>query len=155
MAVIRKWLDNPFWDNNEKTILKGILKKTDDVNATESTEVHTINKFDENGELSELYKELLTFVSEEKIDENTKQRKIDLVERREREKKREEDIKKSKKLEALFEAKLKAFEIEEVKNSTNRDLKTRLRRAKNEIEVNIYTMMIVMEELNKDEETED
>jgi hypothetical protein len=62
---------------------------------------------------------------------------------------------KAKELQILFEAKIQAFEIEQIKNSTNRLLKSKLRKAQNLIEVNIYSMMIVMEELaNEESKTE-
>jgi hypothetical protein len=59
---------------------------------------------------------------------------------------------KAEQLQKLFEAKIQAFEVEEIKNSKNRILKAKLRKAKNLIEVNIYSMMIVMEELQNESE---
>ena len=59
---------------------------------------------------------------------------------------------KADELQRLFEAKIKAFEIDDIKNSKNRALKAKLRKAKNLVEVNIYSMMIVMEELENGSE---
>lgn len=148
MAITKEWLDNPFWENSEKTIVRGILVVTNDETATETKEVKTIQKYDGNGNLTEPFQELLKFVTEEKIDENTEKR----IEEQEKEAKARESFdaerKKAIALERLFEAKLHAFEIEEIKNSKNRTLKTKLRRSKTETEVNVYATMIMMEELN-------
>ena len=40
-----------------------------------------------------------------------------------------------------------AFEIDEIKNSKNRELKSRLRKSKNVIEMQIFAQMIIKEEL--------
>ena len=57
----------------------------------------------------------------------------------------------SKKLEALFEYKLETFEIPDIKQSKNRALKSKLRRAKSIPEVNLYAILIVQEALNAKE----
>lgn len=62
----------------------------------------------------------------------------------EEQRKKEDEFRKQ---EALFAMKLEAFEIEEVKNSTNRDLKARIRKSKTLIEVQAYTTILLMKEL--------
>lgn len=47
--------------------------------------------------------------------------------------------------EQLFKLKLSAFEIEEVKNSSNRELKASLRKSKNFMEVVAYTAAIIID----------
>jgi type I restriction enzyme R subunit len=49
-------------------------------------------------------------------------------------------------LERLFNSKLACFEILEIKNSKNRKLRSKIRKAKNEIELMAYTSLLVMEE---------
>ncbi len=51
---------------------------------------------------------------------------------------------------SIFDAKLQAFEIEEIKNSQNKKLRSRLRRSKSIIEVNAVATMIMLESLNND-----
>jgi len=46
---------------------------------------------------------------------------------------------------------LEIFETEEIKNSKNRKLKGKLRRAKSKIEVNLYAMMLLQEVLEPTE----
>jgi len=53
-----------------------------------------------------------------------------------------------RKQEALFAMKLEAFEIEEVKNSTNREMKARIRKSKTLMEVQAYTTILLMKELD-------
>ena len=53
--------------------------------------------------------------------------------------------------EVLFNMKLEAFEVEEIKNSTNRDLKKRLRKAKSVIEVQAFATLLIQDALNNAE----
>ena len=50
--------------------------------------------------------------------------------------------------EILFQVKLDSFDIEEIKNSTNRELKSRIRKAKSIIEVQALTAVLLMKELD-------
>lgn len=158
MAITKEWADNPFWTNGDKTSLRAILIKTDDKDGTKTSEILDLNKLDEEGNVNPDWTSIMEQIGEDGVDESTQKRSED---RKQREKDREEQIqnvKKSKEMEALFATKLKAFEIEEVKNSKNRQLKSRLRKSKNAIEVNVYTMMIIMEEIeneNTDTTTEE
>ena len=43
----------------------------------------------------------------------------------------------------LFQAKLEAFEIEEIKMSQNRDLKSKIRKSKNMMEVTAYSAALI------------
>jgi hypothetical protein len=61
---------------------------------------------------------------------------------------REHELEYAEDLEMLYEAKLQAFENPHIRNSTNRDLKSRLRRAKSFKEVDEISRMIVAEEKN-------
>ena len=49
----------------------------------------------------------------------------------------------------LFNYKLEVFETEEIKNSKNRKLKAKLRRAKSKVEVNLWAMKILEETLEE------
>lgn len=142
----RKWMDNAFWHNEEKEMAEAILVITDD-NNREITQVVTVRKFDINGDLNTDFEELMAEVGEEKIDENTKERH----ERKSKEKEIEEQRKKAeeqaRELEKLFDAKIKILEIDAIKNTSNKSLKSKLRRSKNQVELNLYAQLIMMEEL--------
>ena len=58
----------------------------------------------------------------------------------------------ARKLEELFNYKLEIFETEEIKNSKNRKLKSKLRRAKSKVEVNLFAMLLLKEELGVEED---
>ena len=62
----------------------------------------------------------------------------------------EESKIKAKKLEQLFNYKLKTFEVEEIKLSQNRELKSKLRRAKSIPEVNLWSIKIMDDYLNSE-----
>ena len=142
----RKWMDNAFWHNEEKEMAEAILIITDD-NNREITQVVTVRKFDINGDLNTDFQELMAEVGEQKIDENTKERH----ERKSKEKEIEEQRKKAeeqaRELEKLFDAKIKILEIDAIKNTSNKSLKSKLRRSKNQVELNLYAQLIMMEEL--------
>ena len=52
----------------------------------------------------------------------------------------------------LFDAKLQAFEIEEIKNSKNKKLRSKLRKSKSVVEVYALSTIIMMESFNGDNE---
>ena len=57
----------------------------------------------------------------------------------------------SKKLEELFNAKLEVFEIDTIKNSTNRKMKARMRKSKNRYELLAYTVMLLKDEIENEQ----
>ena len=146
MMAERKWLDNAFWHNDEKEMAEAILSITDE-SGREITQVVTVRKFDVNGNENPDFKELMEETAEEKIDANTAERR----ERKSKEKEVEEQKRKAeqqaKDLEVLFDAKIKILEIDQIKNTSNKTLKSKLRRSKNVIELNLYAQLIMMEEL--------
>lgn len=146
MMAERKWLDNAFWHNDEKEMAEAILSITDE-SGREITQVVTVRKFDVNGNENPDFKELMEEIGEEKIDANTAERR----ERKSKEKEVEEQKRKAeqqaKDLEVLFDAKIKILEIDQIKNTSNKTLKSKLRRSKNVIELNLYAQLIMMEEL--------
>lgn len=142
----REWLDNPFWENETHTVMKAILRMEDEDSGRVTTQVMTIEKGSEEDPNPD-WQEVIDQIGVEKIDANTNERFTRLAQEEEARRLREQEVEQAKKLEQLFNAKLQAFEIDEVKHSTNRALKARLRRAKTIIEVNVYAMMIVMESI--------
>jgi len=143
----REWFDNAFWhDIDRKNKAQAILRIIDE-NGRKITQELTVNKIDYEGNENPDFIELLDQVGEEKITKNTLARK----EQKDREKNIETEKEKAKEqareLERLFDAKIKTLEIDQIKSSQNRELKSKLRRAKNNIELQVYAQLIVMEEL--------
>jgi hypothetical protein len=84
--------------------------------------------------------------TKEEIDENTRRREERRSEEVRQRMERSKVDQQRRKDEALFEAKLEAFEIATVKNSTNKPLKTKIRRSKSALEVMAYTVMLIQSE---------
>ena len=83
------------------------------------------------------------------IDKNTEERKVRKAAEKEEKAQRDEEFARARKLEQLFNYKLEVFETEEIKNSKNRKLKAKLRRAKSKVEVNLWALKILEESLEE------
>jgi hypothetical protein len=140
----RKWLDNAFWHNEEKEVAEAILVITD-TEGREITQVLTVRKFDTEGATNPDWEELMSQVSEERIEENTEERRTRKAEEREVEEQERKANQKARELEELFDAKIKILEIDQIKSTENKSLKSKLRRAKSILEMNAYAQLIMME----------
>ena len=90
--------------------------------------------------------------TEEEIDENT-QRGLDRRNTRIRQQAERREAQQSRaKQEALFAAKLSAFEIDAVKESKNTKLKRLIRKSKSIMEVQAYCSILLMQEIENAEE---
>lgn len=144
----RKWLDNAFWETEEKSQLNCILEIEDDVGRV-TRQVMKLNRIDRAGNPNPDFDEVVAALGEENIDAYTTERVTRKKAEAEEQKQREFEHQKARKLEKLFNYKLEAFEVDEIKNSKNRALKSKLRRAKSRIEVDLYSIMILQEQLEK------
>tara|TARA_B100001094_G_C17627172_1_gene528716 strand:+ start:105 stop:554 length:450 start_codon:yes stop_codon:yes gene_type:complete len=146
----KRWMDNAFWESEDKSQLNCILEMEDDVGRM-TRQVMLLNRTDKEGNPNPDFDEVVESLGEDTINKETEDR----VERKKAEKEeniqRDKEHAKARKLEKLFNYKLEAFEVEEIKNSTNRKLKAKLRRAKSRIEVDMWSIMILQESLNEAE----
>jgi len=141
-----EFLDNGYWENEEKTILK-CIRLSPIPSGGRKKDVLELRKILPDGRECDQFKAVIAQWGMDKIDANTQERK-DKKEKEDREKRAiHEQRKKSHELEQLFNAKLQAFEIDTIKNSTNRELRSRLRRAKNVIEMNALAALVIGTEL--------
>ena len=101
-------------------------------------------------EADPLFKECVDALTTEHIDENTKKRIARKFEEQKKQKELKESKEKAKKMEILFNYKLETFEVEEIKLSRNRELKSKLRRAKSIPEVNLWALKILDDYLNSE-----
>lgn len=147
----RKWMDNAFWETDEREMLNCILEIEDDVGRV-TRQVMKLRRLDDEGNENPDFIEVVEALGEESITANTEERNARKKREAEEEKQRELEHAKARKLEQLFNYKLEAFEVDDIKNSKNRQLKSKLRRAKNKVEVDLYAIMIVMEEMKRREE---
>ena len=151
-------MDNAFWEDgcDDRSVLKCIRIYQPDAQGRRKKSVFQFrNKLTDGSECPN-YREVVTALGIQKIDANTTERRT----RKEREgheaKARMEQEKQTKELEHLFGLKLRAFEVDLIKNSENKAMRTKLRRAQNEIEMNAIATLIVGEELGyfKNERTD-
>ena len=99
------------------------------------------------------WKEIMETFTIEEIDATTNRMKEEEAEQKARKRKEEEERKERMKTDALFAMKLEAFEIPYIRESKNRKLKAKIRKARNHTEVNAYTTILLMEEI-KNEQSE-
>ena len=135
-------IENPYWSNkeNQHLIVEFVYPETG--KRVTASIMNDGNNRD--------YDEVMKKFSIEQIDANTKKRIDDRNKRIEQNIERQKVDKTRMQQEQLFAAKLDAFDIEAVKSSTNRELKSKIRKAKNLMEVTAFTVMLLMqEEANK------
>ena len=146
MMTNREWASDSFWESYDQNRITTVLMITDDEGRVTKQQL-TVNRYNPDGTNNPDFKEIIDQLTEEKITQNTQKRTEKRAAEREAKEQQRLEREKAAELQKLFEEKIQAFEIEDIKNSKNRVLKAKLRKAKNLIEVNIYSMMIVMEEL--------
>ena len=128
---------NPRWGNDRKTLIVTRFRYDDGHTAEASISVP------EGGSNSD-WDEII-----EKFGKNYLDQQTQIYLKKERDKKlqvenqRKLDFERMQK-EQLFNAKAEAFDIDLVKNSTNREVKNKIRRAKNIMEVQIYAALLHM-----------
>jgi len=143
--VARK-IENPYWSNKEtKHVIAEFVY--DDGKRQLASILGDENNPD--------FKEIMELFTEEEIDANTKERLDKRDEQVRRNRERQEVDRSRMQQEALFAAKLDAFEIPVVKTSTNRAAKSKIRKAKTMMEVTAYTIMLMIQEENAAAETQD
>ena len=146
----KRWMDNAFWEDDTKEKLNCILEIMDDVER-ETRQVMLLQRTNKDGTPNELFNEVIDDLGVESVDRNTEERKVRKAAEKEEGQQRDVEFARARKLEELFNYKLEIFETEEIKNSKNRKLKGKLRRAKSKIEVNLYAMMLLQEVLEPTE----
>lgn len=149
---MKKEWKHPFWENAAKDRLTVRLNITHD-DGSFSTTVAKVSKYDADGKITSDYEELVAQNTIAAIDKFTEDRLERHKQQREAEIKKQQEKNEAKRLEDLFNSKLQTFEITEIKNSQNRKLKSKIRKAKNLAEMNAYATMLLMEILNESEQT--
>lgn len=153
-----EYLNNAFWEKEDKSVLK-CIRLTKRPEGGRKKDVLVFNKIRKDGTPCPNYREVVETLGEKLIDKNTEERK-NKKGKEEREKRAiAEQKKKSAELEQLFNLKLQAFEIPEIKASADRSLRTRMRRAKNTVELYALAALLIGKELGyyvaQKESTED
>lgn len=145
----KEWL-HPFWENYQKDRITCKLVITHE-NGEVTSSTSTVSKYDKNGKITKDYNDVIAATPVEKINKNTEEREQRHKENRLNDKRKQAEREAARKLEQLFNAKLEVFEIESIKNSTNRKAKSKIRRSKNQYEMMAYAIMLIQEEDAKNE----
>ena len=145
---MKKEWKSPFWETAAKDRLTVRLNITHD-DGSFSTSVARVSKYDENGKITSDYNEILEQNPIESIDKFTEDRLERHRQEREAKVKKQQERNEAKRLEDLFNAKLATFEIPEIKQSKNRKMKAKIRKAKNSVEMQAYATILLMEIMNE------
>ena len=138
---------DPIWQDKDNRHIVCRILQPDNVYSV----AHVIAGQESDGKTNRDYDALMESFGEEEIDRLTDEHKVE--QRRKREIEAERNLAKQarKKQEVLFNMKLEAFEIEEIKTSTNRELKKRLRKSKTIVEVQAFATLLIQDTLNNAE----
>ena len=136
---------HPYWSNKEAKHIVVTLEYNDGRRATASVQ-------DMDGTNPD-YKAILEEFGEEVLDKNTEEgiRRRDEGIKKRLQRKETEAVR--AKQEQLFGAKLQAFEIDAIKDSSNIELKRLIRKAKSPMEVQAYTTILLMETMDEHKES--
>lgn len=128
---------NPRWENDSKNIISAEFIYDDGRKLKASISIPEGGINPDWDEIIEKYGvEYLDQKAEDSIKETAKRKQQQADERRIAVERQAKEI--------LFNAKAEAFDLDIVKNSTNREIKNKIRRANSIMEVTVYTTMLHM-----------
>ena len=141
----KKYL-NPYWSNKDNRHLIVTIEQPNGQTSMASIQ-------DSDGTNPDM-KAVLEQYTEDEIDNNTKNGLDRRNENIKRQMERRESQAARARQEVLFGAKLAAFEVEEIKNSKNTELKRMIRKSKSIMEVQAYATILLMKELENGKEAD-
>lgn len=133
---MKRKIVNPYYTDNTKTIIVAEFHNEDG-------SVFTASVSNPEGDVNPDWTEIFENFTDKEIEENTKKFSELSENRRKLAANFVADSREKEKNEALFQAKIDAFQLEEVKNSKDRTTKSKIRKAKTLVEVYAYTAAIV------------
>jgi hypothetical protein len=139
---MKRTIVNPHWINNARTVITADFQYEDGrvltatISETETT----------NPDLIEIKQKF----TEQQLEENTQRKIRNLADQRAKDKEQKEAQALRKQQEELFAAKLKIFEIDSIKTSQNRPMKSRIRKSKSDVEAMAWAAVLMLEEANKE-----
>ena len=134
---------NPYYSNRETGQITAEMLIGKDYSRV------VINPPTEEGLSNADYDEILESFGEDTIEARTVE--LEKIHHKAKEAQQEQDEAKRDRIkqESLFNAKMEAFEIQEIKDSENADLKKKLRKSTTLIEVQAWSTIIIQEQFNK------
>jgi len=141
-----RFLKNAFWEKEDRSQLKCIRMTKLGPNQEKKDEL-SLKKYNEDGSENKLFREVVDTLTIKGIDKSSNERKEQKKRSSLDNKVKEYQKRKAKELERLYGFKLRAFEIEDVKNCSNRLIRSKIRKAKNEIEVQSLVTIAIAHEM--------
>jgi len=143
---MKRTIVNPHWINNARTVISAEFHYDDGrvVNAVVS------DSDTSNPDLAEIKNSFSTEV----LEQNTRRNIQKITSAAETQKALDEAAADRKHQEELFAAKLRIFDIEAIKNSTDRLLKSKIRRSKSDVEAMAWAAALLLSESQKETDTE-
>lgn len=138
---MKRIIKNPYWGNDEKTQVMCEFHYEDG-----SAQIAAVTDTEEG---NPDWKEIFNNFTTQQIDELTDGALAEAREEHEKKKQMQRDEVERMKVDALFQAKLDAFDIDMIKNSKNRELKSKIRKAKSLIEVTAFASALITLEHEK------
>ena len=110
----KRWLDNAFWETEEKEMLNCILEIRDDIGRVHRS-VMKIKRYKDDGSENPDFNEVVEALTEKSIDDNTEERRKRKNAEREEKRQREVEHAKARKLEKLFDTNSKHSKLKKLK----------------------------------------
>lgn len=139
---MKRTIVNPHWVNNARTVISAEFHYDDGRVATASISESDVT----NPDLVEIKQKFTV----EELETNTRKKIQQINAERERKRQEEEAKAQRKKQEELFAAKLEIFEIDSIKNSDNRALKSRIRKSKSGVEAMAWAAALLLDVAQKE-----
>lgn len=149
---MKREIRNPIWRNKYKeSVICQIAIIDDDGNEVEHN--GKISKFSSDEQINPDWTALLEKYSAEDIDKFTEEfdkEQQEILEKRKRVEEEERTRRKEREAqEDLYERKLQLFELPEIKESKNRTVKSKIRKAKSELEAVVHAARLIVQDENK------
>ena len=122
---------------------------------SENVVTTTINRYEYDGELetsqeTAIFKDVLQQWTLAQIDDATDQWEKEREEKREKDRKFREQQEEYHRIRKVFETKVDIFNIPDISNSTDREMKSKIRRSKNSVEAIVNAVMLLVKEKDND-----
>ena len=151
--ILREKYSNPVWVNFDKTTLE-VHEKTK-IGKIKKDQCLVVTKWDDENEtkVNPLFETITSIYSIEEIDNLTEKFNDEIKENIKKEAMKKEEEEEVKRLKDLFNVKLDIFNIPSINESSDKEIKSLIRKSKSNIEAIALAVILMMKEMkNKDED---
>jgi len=146
--------NNVVWQNKYKNSVN--IKYTDwSPRGVEHTATTTVNRYEYDGDTettthTKLFSKILEQWPLEKIDKETEEHETQKVLQQEANDRKKKEAEEYNRIRKVFETKIEIFNIPEISESSNREMKAKIRRSKTSTEAIINSVMLLLKESDND-----